>query len=154
MLLRNEGDGDRRLPDHSGPRVPQAVADPGLQQLEPLEQVVSEGGGGQDDPPEGLEGLDPEAPVLGGQPGVHPGHLPVQHLGAQDHGHAGRHAELADEVLLVHSATAGLSSHLCYVIDNIDISSLFSPLMLICPHCRPGCGPLGEESRHSEHEMG
>ena len=112
MLLRDEGDGDRGLPDHGGPRVPQAVADPSLQQPQPLEQVVSEGSGGQDDPPEDLEALDPEAPVLGGEPGVHPGHLLVQHLGAQDHRHARGHTELADEVLLVHSASAGLSCHL------------------------------------------
>ena len=112
VLLRNEGDSDRRLPDHGRPRVPEAVTDPGLQELQPLEQVVSEGSRGQDDPPEALEGRHLEGPVRGGEPGVDPGYLLIQHLGAQDDGHTRGHAELADEVLLVHSASAGFSSHL------------------------------------------
>ena len=115
VLLSNEGDGDGRLPDHGRPCVPEAVTDPSLQELEPLEELVSVAGGGQDDPPEALEGRHPEAPVRGGEPGVDPGHLLVQHLGAQDDRHPRSHAELTDEVLLIHCAAAGLPSHLKWV---------------------------------------
>ena len=112
VVLGDEGDGNSGLPDHGRPRVAEAVADPGLQERKPLEEVVSEGGRGQDEAPEALEACHPVGPVGCGQPGKHAGQLLVQHLGAQDHGHAPAHAELADEVLLVHCAATGLPSRL------------------------------------------